>query len=96
MSVNKQETIKNVINVHETTATMRQVMKIQAMAKEAQVVAYSAGVNFVSPILFGVNLPITKEDAGRHIKELKTILDSFKNPDTFYTPFNDFGCKEAV
>jgi hypothetical protein len=77
MSASKQETIKNVINVHETTATMKQVMKIQAMAKEAQVVGYSSGMDFVSPIIFDVNLPVTKKDAGHIIKELQTILDSW-------------------
>ena len=96
MSTSKQEAIKNVVDVHKNTATMKQVMKIQAMAKEAQVIAYSAGAAFVTPILFGVNLPITKEDARRHIEELQIILDSWAMETTLCTPFNDSGCKEAV
>ena len=77
MSVSKQELIKNVISVHESTATMKQMMKLQAMAKEAQVVGYSSGMDFVSPIIFDVSLPVTKKAAGQIIKELQMILDSW-------------------
>jgi|TARA_R100001460_G_scaffold21694_2_gene44208 hypothetical protein len=74
----KSDYTDQIMALHRSAATVKQLAKIQVMTLELQKLAYESGADFVAPIILDASFPMTKKEASNHIEEMEIKLDEWQ------------------
>ena len=74
----KSDYTDQIMALHRSAATVKQLAKIQVMTLELQKLAYESGADFVTPMILDASFPMTKSEATNHIEEMQIKIDEWE------------------
>ena len=74
----KSDYTDQIMALHRSAATVKQLAKIQVMTLELQKLAYESGADFVTPMILDASFPMTKSEATNYIEEMQIKIDEWE------------------